>query len=334
MKKLFIVLIALMIGGVTYAQVDPTLQEKQQQEQQELQRKQMEEQQKQQQQQQELLRKQQEEQQRLMEQQQKEQEKAQREALKEQERIQKEQAEAEKAAAKEQERLEREAEQQAKQEKAAEKAARREAIGRGGVLTISPYLDLATSTGDKYNLYHSNTVGIGGNLMYHYPIAKKWNVTAGLGYRFNYHVMTNHSVFDATERTLVADIPMTHLYTNNMLNVHNIEVPIRLERVTGGGRYIFVGVAPGFNISSSYYVRELNQYNEYNNNNELSGFTPLNQFRCDFSLGLINKRGRSIEFYYGLTPTYSVNNAPMHQMGFKFEFARIRFGSILGKDND
>ena len=66
----------------------------------------------------------------------------------------------------------------------------------------------------------------------------------------------------------------------------------------------------------------------------LIGFTPLNQFRCDFSLGLINKRGRSIEFYYGLTPTYSVNNAPMHQMGFKFEFARIRFGSILGKVNE
>lgn len=310
MKKIIIMLVALLIGGITYAQVDPTLQEKQQQ------------------QQQELLRKQQEEQQRLMEEQQKEQEKVNKEALKEQERLMKEQAEAEKAAAKEQARAEKEAEMIAKQEKAAEKAARREAIGRGNVLTISPFVDLATSTGDKSNLYRGNTVGIGANALFHYPIAKKWNVTAGLGYRFNGHIYSNHSSF--TDWNLVPDTVNTHLSTTNMLFVHNIEIPIRFERVTNGGRYLYLGLTPGFNLASNFFTRQIGTDGEFSRINEVSPFTPINNLRCDVSFGFATARGRSIELYYNLLPTYGINDVPMHQLGIKFEFSRIRFGSVTG----
>lgn len=281
MKKLYILLFALLFSaGAVYAQNDDELQKKQQQEQQE------------------LLRQQQKEQERLQKQQQKE-----------EERLAKEQAKAqEEAAKKEQDRIKREQakEQNAirKDQKKAEKKAKRQENyakwNRKPSFTADPYATILTDRRiyGTNNLFNAVGFNMGGVIDYHRPIAKRWDVNIGVGYRYtNYfysHLDAGISDFEGKEQTR---------------SYSSIIVPIKLSHINKDNDHgWYIGVAPGYNFGFQ----------------SIPNGASFNKFRCDATIGtqsrwLIFSPG--FEVYFNLLPTYTTNGqneGKIHEFGVRF----------------
>lgn len=280
MKKLYIFLFALLFSaGAVYAQNDD-----------------------------ELLKKQQQEQQELLKQQQKEQERLQKQQQKEEERLQKEHAKAkEEAAQKEQDRIKREQakEQNAirKEQKKAEKKAKRQENyakwNRKPSFTADPYATILTDRRmyGTNNLYNAVGYNLGAVIDYHRPIAKRWDVNIGIGYRFTNYL---YSHLDAETATFDVD------GEEQTLSYNSIIVPLKISHINKDNDHgWYLGVAPGFNFG---FDKSL----------------ALNKFRCDVTVGtqsrwLIFSPG--FEVYFNLLPTYTTNVAnegKIHEFGIRF----------------
>lgn len=282
MKKLYTLLFALILSaGATYAQNDD-----------------------------ELLKKQQQEQQELLQQQQKEQERLQKQQQKEEERLAKDQAKAkEEAAKKEQERIKREQtrEQNAirqEQKKAAKKAKRQENYAkwnRKPSFTADPSATILTDRRiyGTNNLFNAVGFNVGIVIDYHRPIAKRWDANIGLGYRYtNYfysHLDAGVSGFDGKEHTR---------------SYNSIILPLKLSHIGKDNDHgWYLGLTPGLNFGF---------------NKALPNAAKFNQFRCDVAIGtqsrwLIFSPG--MEVYFNLLPTYTTNaqqEGNIHEFGIRF----------------
>ena len=196
MKKLYILLFALLFSaGAVYAQNDDELLKKQQQEQQE------------------LLKQQQKEQERLAKEQAKEQEKA---AKEEQDRVKREQAK-------------KENDMRKKQKEAEKKAKRQENYakwGRKPSFTADPNATILTDRRfyGTNNLFNAVGYNLGVVIDYHRPIAKRWDCNIGLGYRFtNYyysHLDAGAGGFNGKEdvrayNSIVLPMKLSHVNKDN-----------------------------------------------------------------------------------------------------------------------
>lgn len=282
MKKFYILLFALLFSaGAVYAQNDD-----------------------------ELLKKQQQEQQDLLKQQQKEQERLQKQQQKEEERLAKEQAKEQEAAAqKEQDRIKREQakEQNAirKEQKKAEKKAKRQENyakwNRKPSFTADPSATILTDRRFYGQNNYLNAVGynLGVVIDYHRPIAKRWDCNIGLGYRFtNYyysHLDAGVVGFDGKEE---------------VRSYSSIVLPLKLSHINKDNDHgWYLGVTPGFNFGF---------------NKSLPTGYSFNLFRCDVAIGtqsrwLIFSPG--FEVYFNLLPTYSSNiqnEGKIHEFGIRF----------------
>ncbi len=282
MKKLYILLLALFFSaGTIFAQNED-----------------------------ELLKKQQQEQQELLLQQQKEQERLQKQQQKEEERLAKEQAKAkEEAAKKEQDRIKREQtkEQNAirKEQKKAEKKARHQQNyakwNRKPNFTADPYATILTARRayGTNNLFNAVGFNLGAIIDYHHPIAKRWDANIGLGYRytncFYSHLDKGVADFDGQEQTR---------------SYSSIVLPIKLSFIGKDNDHgWYLGIAPGLNFGFSKALPDKAQFNQY---------------RCDIILGtqsrwLIFSPG--MEVYFNLLPTYSTSNqneGRIHEFGIRF----------------
>ena len=302
MKKLYILLIAMALtAGAAFAQSNDSIERAKQQ--QELLKQQQKEQEA-------LLKQQQKEQERLMKEQQKAAEKAQQERAKEQEKLLREQQkEQEQAIKKEQDRQKREqakAESKIrKEQKKAEKERKRQehyaAWGRKPNFTADPYATIVTDRRfyGTNNLYNAVGFNLGAVLDYHRPIARHWDFSIGLGYRYtNYyysHLNAGATDFNGEEKTR---------------HYNTILLPIKLSHISKDNDHgWYFGVAPGFNFGFQ----------------DLPNGAVFNKFRCDFTIGTQNSWlifNPGFEVYFNILPTYTTtgNNATkIHEFGIRFK---------------
>lgn len=281
MKKFYIILFALLFSaGAVYAQNDDELLKKQQQEQQELLKQQQKEQER-------LQKQQQKEEERLAKEQAKEQEKA---AKEEQDRIKREQAKKENAIRKEQKKAEKKAKRQENYAK----------WGRKPSFTADPNATILTDRRfyGTNNLFNSVGYNLGVVIDYHRPIAKRWDCNIGIGYRFtNYY----YSHLDAGAGGF-----------NNKEEVrsyNSIILPLKLSHINKDNDHgWYLGVTPGFNFGFK----------------SLPNGAKFNSFRCDVAIGtqsrwLIFSPG--FEVYFNLLPTYTTDDnkeKSIHEFGIRF----------------
>lgn len=313
MKKIFTLMVVLAMGaGMIHAQVVDT--NAQQQYQQSLQ------------QQQEFLQMQQEQQEQALKENQKEQERLQ----KEQAKVEKEQAKAAKAAEKEQAIAEKEALRAEKEAKAEAKRQRREEIGRGPRLGADPYvfLSMATRNAQYADLYNTRSIlGLGLDVTYHYPLNKKVDFVAGIGYRFSsYHYRNMVDPNNDQTDLVFTTSGITHLERISSLTTSTIMIPIHLNFVGKKGNEVYLGVDAGYAIKAQFGAAQLDESNNYN---EVIGKTDMKNFknmRLDFVVGFTRDNwlifAPGVECYFNILPTYidgTNNNNPVHEFGIKIQ---------------
>ncbi len=304
MKKLLFFLSALTLSVIGFAQVDSAA----------LQREQEALRQQQQQEQQELLERQQRQQEAALKQQQKEQE----QALKDQEREQKAQ---QKAQEKEQ------ADLLKAQEKKIKKEQRRAEIGRSWRVSINPLLGIGTPlSGDYADPYYSDHYQLGGEVELHYAIAKKWDVSIGVGYERRNYTFNNCVTYNlaTTEFDLYStDHALNH---KSELSVNSIQVPLRLLHVSESGREWYLGLNFGYNMNNSFTYSVLGNDHNYTVDAALNAnnLTNVNKVRLDAMIGWRHKPllwlfNPGVQAYFNLLPTFTMDGHKMHEFGIVVE---------------
>lgn len=310
MKKIFtIVCILCLTAGAVMAQSNDSLERAKQQE--------------------ALLKQQQKEQQALQKQQQKEQAELQKEQQKAAEIAQKEQAKAEEKALKDeadrQKREEAKAAnkaraEQKKIEKKQKRAANLDAWGRKNRISADPFVGLINSQrsfkGD--NLYNSWGVSFGLDVNYHYPIAKRWDLNVGLGYRYSLYAYNHALTFGQNG----ARIYNKNNYDGNVptASVSTIEVPVKLSHVSKDNKdEIYLGLVPALNIATNFTYETMNAGKLESNTK--SDLKLLNSFRMEVVLGKQSKWSifaPGVQAYFNLMPAYVESlNAPIHEFGIR-----------------
>lgn len=310
MKKIFTIVCALCLtAGAIMAQSNDSLERAKQQE--------------------AMLKQQQKEQQALQKQQQKEQAELQKEQQKAAEKAQKEQAKAEEKALKDeadrQKREEAKAAnkaraEQKKIEKKQKRAANLAAWGRKNHFSVDPFVGLFNSQrsfkGD--NLYNSWGVGLGLDVNYHYPIAKRWDVNVGLGYRYSLYAYNHALAFGPNG----ASIYNKNNYNGNMptASVSTIEVPVKLSHVSKDNKdEIYLGLVPAFNIATSFTYETMNAGKLESNTK--SDLKLINSFRLEVVLGKQSKWtifAPGVQAYFNLMPAYVGSlDVPIHEFGIR-----------------
>lgn len=287
MKKFYILLVAMAISaGTAFAQSDDEIQRQQEA----------------------LQRQQQKEQQDLLRQQQKEQEELQKQQAKEEARMQKE---AEKARQdeikKEEDRQKREqakaATEARKAQKAAEKKAKRAEHyaqwGRKPGFTADPSAGVLLDRRmfGQNNYYNSVGANLGVVFDYHRPIARRWDVNLGLGYRYGLFCYSHLGITGDGINAGSYNVKEQTSATSTLI------VPIKLSHINKDNKHgWYCGVTPGIMLNTPDH--------------------GMNRFRFDLSIGTQNRWlifAPGTELYFNLVPTYKngVQNK-IHEIGVRF----------------
>lgn len=303
MKKAFTLLFALCLtAGAAMAQSNDSLERAKQQE--------------------ALLKKQQQEQADLLKEQQKAAEKAQKEQVEAEKKAMKDAAakqKREKAKAANEARAE-----QKKQQKKQQRAEDLAAWGRKNHFSIDPFVGLAYSQRGltKDSPYNSWGADFGLDLNYHYPIAKRWDLNVGLGFRYALYAY-NHAVrFDANGISVLNK--GNYNGTVPTASVSTAEVPIKLSHVSKDNQNeIFLGLVPAFNIATTTTYELVDASGQLQSVSD-KNLKLMNRFRCDLVLGRQGKWmvfAPGVQAYVNLMPTYVENASglasPIHEFGIR-----------------
>lgn len=257
---------------------------------------------------------------------------AEQEMLRQQELLQAEQqriADEEKTQAKEEKRLEKEQRAMekeealmAKQMKAAKRAERREAIGRSGRISFDPIFGVAEHQRDHEMLYSGLNYNLGLDVVYHYPLRKRWDLNVGLGYHLNWLSLRNNAQFIDTANRLATYTPLTYLNEKCTFNWGQLQLPILLSHVNADkNREFYLGVRLGFTLSSKY--THFFYTSESTHNTQETEITPgkqINKFNCRVVLGFQKKKflffSPGAELFFDLTPTITAPLYPAEVRSF------------------
>lgn len=226
-------------------------------------------------------------QQQLLEQQQKEQEALQLQQQKELERLEKEQAKKQeqemKALERQQEQAQRDQERaQAQEQKALEKkqrrAEKRESWGRKCHISLDPLVGIQSELTKNATLLSGYGWQLGADFTYHYPIAKKWDYVAGVGYHLFSNRFTNSISYNSADDVFIESYNSNYLHHYAVLTSNTLEIPLRLTHVnTDKDEEWFVGITLGYSLGNNFKYQQLQNNNDYKTTEEFSNVTPPQQ---------------------------------------------------------
>lgn len=263
------------------------------------------------------------EQQQLLIEQQKQREKEQAELQAKQE---KEAKAAEKALAKEQQKEQDKLME--KQKKEAKRAERREAIGRKGHLSVDADLFVGSHGLDGERFYSGETSSFGAELVYHYPLRKRWDLNMGAGFFFNNLTLLNNASLNATHDGLDPYTPLSYRHETCAFNYPTIEIPIRLAYVSEKNNGFYLGLRLSYALKATYGHTWFDATGDsHADNDEVKSGAIINRFGCRLTLGIQEKflcfapgYGLFLDLLPTIVPDLQEGSTSIHTFGIFLKF--------------
>lgn len=176
------------------------------------------------------------------------------------------------------------------------------------------------------NPYHNHAWDAGFGLVAKYPIHRRWDIQAGLGYRFHWYHFSNSVEFNTTTHLIAGYTPTSWRQYSSQLYTHGLFMPLRIAFVTNRKTDIYLAFNLSYSVGNAFSYSRLVDDNTRENdpNLDLSNIEAPNKFRAEVAVGMswplwwIFSGGW--EIYYTLTPTFntSIDGTPsIREFGFR-----------------
>lgn len=220
-----------------------------------------------------------------------------------------------------------EAERQARVEaKAAKKQARQEwyeKIGRRPRLLIDVPVGLGTndkcfSMADEHYGY---TFDLGASLLWTHPVARRWDLQAGLGLQYHGFHFDNSVRYDAaTEAMVPQPLDGWRNFQSGTMRV-DLMVPLHITHVSRDLTEVYLGLNLGYNLLNAFVYSRTGADGQLETDNDISvrNLKALNPWRLEVALGFSKRFGimtDGVELYLNLLPSWRTGNA-MHEFGVR-----------------
>lgn len=220
-----------------------------------------------------------------------------------------------------------EAEREARAEaKAAKRQARKEwykEIGRRPRLLLDVPVGLGSNTKllSMADEHHGYCYDLGISALWTHPIARRWDLQAGLGVQYRSFNFANSVRYDATTQTMV---PQTldgwRNFSSSTMRV-DLMVPLHITHVSKRLNEVYLGLNVGYNLLNAFVYSRVDANGQLAPNDTLSerNLKALNPWRLEVAVGFGKRIGimtDGVELYLNLLPSWRSGDA-MHEFGIR-----------------
>ena len=219
----------------------------------------------------------------------------------------------------------------AEAQQAAKRAAReqrRAEIGRGLRFELAPTVGQGYNTllSQRGSAYHHHAFDAGAALLLHWPLSRRWDLSAGAGFRLSQLSFSNSVQFNTSSHTLVGHELGGWRDYRCLLSERSIVVPLRVNVVTNSLTNIYLGFNIAYALSNTFGYDRMGQNGDWEPDEELmmNNIETLGTWRAEVAVGMtfplwwIFRWGW--ELYFSLTPTFdtSIAGTPsVHEFGLR-----------------
>ncbi len=205
---------------------------------------------------------------------------------------------------------------------------RKAEIGRGLRFELAPNLGISGNTylGHRGDAYSHHSFDIGGALLMHWPLSRRFDLSIGLGYRLTHTALHNSVQFDTASGQLVGyDLTGWRGY-RNWTTDRSIYVPMRVNVVTNQDYSVYLGLNLAYRLGNTFTYERMAENDTWTPVDELAmnNIETLGHWRIEVAVGMTYPLWWILrwgwEVYYSLTPTFntSLPNVPTtHEFGLR-----------------
>ena len=178
-------------------------------------------------------------------------------------------------------------------------------------------------SGDPYKNFDWD---LGAQLIFHFPLNHRWDISGGAGFRFRWYHFPNSIHFDTTTLLISGHTPTDWRSYSCLIVTRSIYVPLRIAIVTNRMTDIYLGFNLAYTLSNSFYYDQMGADDESHPVADLNmnNIEAIRKFRAEVAVGMswplwwIFSGGW--ELYYTLTPTFDTGIAgtpSIHEFGLR-----------------
>lgn len=216
-------------------------------------------------------------------------------------------------------------------ERAAKRAAREQRkaeIGRGLRFEFSPTLGYSNNShlSQRGNAYHNYAFDGSAALIVHWPLSRRFDVSAGAGFRLTHRNFNNSVCFDTASHLITGHSIDGWRDYSCWLTERSIIVPVRINIVTNQDFSIYLGATIAYQLSNSFNYERMRENNAWEPVEDLilNNIEASPTWRIELTAGMTYPLWWIVrwgwELYYCLTPTFDTsypNTPSIHEFGIR-----------------